>query len=505
MKPSDALAIIREKFLPTRGHDEVVNEVTVEVFSDLLEAVCDRLPYTEGPTGRSILFFLFCGCIKFDRWMATPYLIKADYRDNFDKFVNVLCNRCKDTENGARFLVDQIKWDIFTEIDRKPLDLNRFNNECAKFEERLIKIPIPSSPIKKAEILQLSDELRLIIQAIRDNSIRTVLRTKIPIVPVDAQFTISTKWRSIDTTVVLQPIWFNPSNTMLNPSEGLRLIPTTPSQWQNGYCEVEIEFKALLDHTVRKDPLAACLSDDPPPEKEWSLIFVDIYEILDAVIWRLREQHKMAGKWILLPTDIATIEWQLYGGEDRIGHAHKDPSLLLRGTNEPIKQVSIKFDIAPEIEWHSRSYWLARSYLETGEINESLFWINVAAEALFEKRCKEMCTVYDVSYDELSSAKAYWDRAKDIVDQYLSQAQSDLIIWPEAVTGTPSWFARIRFLSKRIKLKKDANEILARYSHINRYRNALFHGIKEDPIPVSEAQKALENYQWLEENFFPIP
>lgn len=382
MRPSDALDMIREKFIPDRGHAPIVKETSEETFLEILEAIEGRLPYPDGPTGRAILFFLYCGCIKFDRWMATPYLIKSSYRETFDKFVSMLLYRSGDFSNGARFLIDQMKWDLFSTIDRKNLAQGSSIMELVnEFEERLKRIPMPAIPVKQNEFKQLSGELSNLLLAVRTNGIRTLLRTKIPIVPVDAQFTINTKWNGIETKVMLNPVWINPSNTMLNPGEGLRLIPTTPSQWQNGYCEIQIECKALLDHTVRKEPLAIVLADQSPPEAEWSLLFVNIYEIVDAVIWRLREQHKMTGRWILLPTDIATVEWQLHAGEYMIGHAHKDPLLMLRGTNEPIKEVVVEIDIENRVEWHSRSYWLANSYLGTGEINEALFWINVAADA----------------------------------------------------------------------------------------------------------------------------
>ena len=96
MRPSDALDMIREKFIPDRGHAPIVKETSEETFLERLEAIEGRLPYPDGPTGRAILFFLYCGCIKFDRWMATPYLIKSSYRETFDKFVSMLLYRSGD-------------------------------------------------------------------------------------------------------------------------------------------------------------------------------------------------------------------------------------------------------------------------------------------------------------------------------------------------------------------------------------------------------------------------
>ena len=67
--------------------------------------------------------------------------------------------------------------------------------------------------------------------------------------------------------------------------------------------------------------------------------------------------------------------------------------------------------------------------------------------------------------------------------------------------GNPSWFAKIKYLSKKVPFSISLNEILARYGMINKHRNALFHGDSTHVLTAEEAEVALKAFLWLEDNF----
>lgn len=507
MKPSNAIEWIRETFKESLDKElvagnELCQSIPEELFIEVLDAIERRLPPSSGPTGLSIRRFLYCGCVKFNRWFApSPYVLSNDRRKHFDRFVKYLALSEPDTTNTAVFFVNQIRWDLYSLLDHKSRDeIQNRQKEIDDMENKLEGIIAPRVSFKLKEFEKQYAECKSIINSAKNNLLHTFLITRLPINPVNEPCTINTKWKNIKTRVSLSPHWIDPPNTFIK-AEGLIAIPQTSSQWQHGYCDVMIDVEGLLDPAAGSVPLVAP-PDQGIPFESWPTIFIDAFEILDSVIWKLRETEKIQGNWLLHPNDIATIEYELKANSNRVDWVVKGPpGLVIRYTNKKPETKEIDIDISQKTEWYIRCKILADTFLKTGEINEALFWLNVGIEALFEKRTRDICDSNGIDYELLASGKTYWERAKAIVEKQLPDAV-DKIKWPEAAIGSPSWFTKIRYLSKHVSLKHNATEILEKYHIINRHRNALFHGLEEKSISIDIALEALDAFGWLEKEFF---
>ncbi len=425
-------------------------------------------------------------------------------RLHFDRFLSALLLSEKDTSNTSGFLAKSALWDLFDLLDRKRLNDQHMLSALVELEARLNGLPVPTHPIAQAGFAKITSDCHAIINAARHGALRTTIRTKLPLLPVITPTTINTQWKLISTTVVLTPFPTDPRNTPLSTEGEAAVIPFTPSQWQQGHCDVQIDLAALVDR-ARSAPSLTSLRTLPSPYKGWPGIFFDAFEILDAVIWKLRqEQQDLPGKWIPTPSDVATIEWELWAGETQINTVTMGPPGVVRFSDVPSERQIITLDISEPIEWHKRCRILAEHYLASGETNEALFWLNVGIEALFETLSKAICTSKGINFDDLSSREAYWDAAEEVLaSQFPDMAKK--VRWPEPMRGIPSWFTRIRYLSKLVPLKRSAKDIGEQYARIQQHRSVLFHGIREGRETVESVNEALSAFEWLEENFVVLP
>lgn len=502
MKPSSALEWIRGTFAESKRTNELASTFDEKLFIKVLDSIEKRIPYPNGPTGRAIQHFLYCGCLNLDRWVSpTPYVITKGHRKNFDRFVNALIVSSEDTTNTARFIADQIKWDLIDILHKLSASQIAEKDEIlTDYEARLKSIEIPSSRGKAEECMGIVSECLDIIKAAKSGSLKTRILSRIPIVPVLSKVNIETEWQEIGVSLNIQPTFSSPLNNMINAEDGATIIPITPSQWQHGFCDIIIECKALLDHARGVNPLLEDIKHEKPMSC-WPQVFVDLFDILDRVIWKIREIQGVLASHILHPSDLAPIQCEVYAGERQIGWVIKgQPGAIFQVTNSEESEVNLELDISRPTEWYVRCRVLSETFLSTGETNDALFWINVATEALFEKRSKEICQRCNVSYSLLSSGKSYWERAAEIVAEQLPE-HANIIKWPEADLGIPSWFTKIRYLSRKVTLKKNKKEVLSKYHIINKHRNALFHGEQDGRVGADEARAALEAFLWLEENF----
>ncbi|MHB8172811.1 MAG: hypothetical protein ACYDG6_15000 [Thermincolia bacterium] len=502
MKPSDAVEWIKRTFDDPKRLEELASSIPEEQFLEVLDSIKWRLPFRSGSAAKSVSMFLYCGCLKFDRWVTpTPYVLVPSNRERLRRFVEALCQSEEDNMNSARFIADQIKSDIFSLLDRQPFS-KVHEIPLGEMVERLQNTKVPNNHLKKAEFNQIADECLNIISSAEKGTLTTRIQTRLPVTPVTGPCVINTVWNGIQIKVFFRPVFSNPPNSFVEYGGGVA-IPLASSQWQNGYCEVIIELSALDDFAAGREALAG----NPSIEgafTEWPGIFVDTFDILDSVIWKLRESQQTQGKWILLPSDIAEIKWELTADTITLGPIIKGPPGVVKVTSPVIDTQELSIDIYPPTKWHMRCRILAENYISTGETNEALFWLNVGTEALFEERVNEICNKFFIDPQSLSSSKSYWERAKDVVTAQFPEL-ANKIEWPEAALGVPSWFTRIRYLGKLVDLRYNASEVLKRYSEVNKYRNTLFHGVREGKISMEDTKKALESFIWLEDNFYANP
>jgi hypothetical protein len=470
------------------------------VFVEVLNTIEKRLPYKDGPTGRAILHFLFSGCIKFDRWtVPTPYVLDQEYRFQFERFLNYLANSVEDSTNTARFFADQIKWDLFDLLDSTSNYNSSQLEKLSQLEIRLDRIVKPNSKDKLQEYEEIFYACKRIIDGVRNNSLTTKISTRLPVIPVISPIKLNTHYKNMNLIVNFTPHFVNTAHTFVNVEDDSIAVPLTSSQWQNGHCDISIEIQGLYDPTL---PVKSLISGPETYQFEnWPRVFVDSYEVIDSIIWQLRHEQNAIGKWILLPNDIASIEWELFSNQGRIDWILQGPpGSIIRVMPKTSSVTEVEIDLDKKIQWYTRCKIIAEAFLGTGECNEALFWLNVAIEALFDRRSCDICNDRQLNYESLSGGKTYWERAEDVIKQQFPEL-SGKIQWPETATGMPSWFAKIRFLAKHVKFKSSEKEILAKYSIISKHRNALFHGARESNVSVNDTEEALRAFCWLEDNF----
>ena len=502
MKPSDAIEWIRSTFTNPSETNQLAASISEEIFLSALAAIEKRLPYSEGPTGRAIQLFLYCGCIKFDRWLPpTPYVMPEDHKVNFDHFLLAMCLGVSDPNNAARFQADQIKWelvDFLHEKNPQKISIESKSLDCIK--GRMNSISCPSLPGKFAEYRTIVEECEILIEAARGGKLRTVVNTEIPIIPVLSPLTVKTVWRDIQTTLVLTPVFVSPKNNMVSVEGDVVITPLTPSRWQHGLCEVQIEWEALIDRSAPSWPLSVNLPM-PAPTTAWPQVYTDVFELLDYVIWNLRLRRESLNSDILEPSDLSLLEWNLFAGERKMDWVKiGSPGTPFRITNQKEPSSEIEIDITVSVPWHTKCYTLAEANLAKGKTNEAIFWINVATEAFLERRSKEICARAGVDYADLFSAECYWVVADEIVKRDLPD-HAHLVQWPEDYNGPLSWFKKIKYLSKRVVLAENQSIICGQYGKIQRYRNALFHGENAKAVSAEDAEIALKAFAWVEENF----
>jgi hypothetical protein len=479
--------------------------LTEDDFMKIIEFLnAKKVDEIKGLTKNEIGEFYYLGCQKFDRFVIpTPYVVDPLSKQYFEKFLKKLKSVENDSTNTAIFELHKIQWDIYDFLNQNKLAPSVIGSQF--FQEKikhLKSIEIPNNNEKKKEFNDFKRKVITLLSSIKNKTLKTKIKTRIPVSPVQGHTKIITNWQGINTMVFFYPKWGDmPQSIIQSQNKDNTFVSLTLSQWQSGYCDIEIEIEGFLDHSNPSQILASHPTEKLPIEV-WPSASTYTYDILEKVTWKIREVSKLSGRWLLLPNDVATIKFELLGAGNTIDWIVKDPpGLLIKGfvsNDQRLNELEISLD--RDVTWHQKCKILAHSYLETGATNEALFWLNVATEALFENRSVEICDRNNIDFDELSSGKSYWANAREVVQQSHPEIV-EKINWPEERIGIPSWYTKIKFICKEIELKKSKKEILRNYNKVQKYRNALFHGASDDRISYENAKKAFDAHEWLEENF----
>src|SRR4028118_461888 len=126
---------------------------------------------------------------------------------------------------------------------------------------------------------------------------------------------------------------------------------------------------------------------------------------------------------------------------------------------------------------------LAVMYLEIGETNEALFWLNAGIESLFQNRFKEiaLATGRTNLEDELNSPNVYWNDAEEIVKKQFPELAGK-IEWPDSKRHV-SVYQKLKCLHTSVPMKTSLKELNAKYDKISKHRNLLVHGVIDQRLP----------------------
>lgn len=168
------------------------------------------------------------------------------------------------------------------------------------------------------------------------------------VVPLEQPTVIDCVWDDLEVEVSLQPRHQIPGNTFTTSGGDSLAIPMEPSQWQHGVTETEIAVHGLVDPRVPEPSLTT--SSHQRPSDNWPAMWVFTFDLLDAVLWKLRVRTEASGKWIPSPNDLGPLTWNLECGGGTIDSLIQDPPGLTPSWFTQFKQLDDHVELAESCE-----------------------------------------------------------------------------------------------------------------------------------------------------------
>lgn len=492
-----------------KGNDPVKSGryLSDDQFAAIFEALLARRLPKETKFLDCYRAFLYAGCVRFDRWFApSPFVVAPTQKCRFAKFSKAFAFQERHTPtNSPVFEIHRIQDEVFSRFGL----LSSPHAEAKQVNEilnRLDQVPTPKDPVKANEFSKIKNDLVLILIGIRDRILKSILKFKLPYIIHVESLTVSFLWRGSHCLAHLTPHFQESGEGFLAVEQGSVMIPEGSSRWTSGTAEVTIEVARLIDGSAYTESLQKLLTHDSPVDG-WPQSFTAAFEIITDLTWHLREHHNAQHNWIPAPRDLSHLEYSLVSsaGEAIIWIVKGSPASTMRVFRPSERSVELKLGEIGSISWHQECRSRAVMYLELGDTNEALFWVNVGVEALISQRFNEIenSTGIDGLVDDLMSPRQFWHEAEEIVSRQFPNLAGK-VNWPAAERHT-SVFTRIKALYRRVPMQVNRDELLSKYRQVQRRRNALFHGTEADRVSVDEVVDALRALRWMEENMQPSP
>lgn len=124
------------------------------------------------------------------------------------------------------------------------------------------------------------------------------------------------------------------------------------------------------------------------PVEGWPKAFTLAFAVIRDLVWYLRARHEGLQDWIPAPRDLADVEYFLQTSETpRLGYIRRgSPAALQQMFVAPTEAVTLDVGELQPLSWFAECRLRAGMYLELGDTNEALFWLNVGAEAVILER-----------------------------------------------------------------------------------------------------------------------
>jgi len=495
---------IREVFIadidPCEAAKKISDDDLVAMLDTVLEEIFNPYKRISGEIERLV----YAGCVRFDRWFApSPYVVKSNQKSRFKKFVTAMKHvEGKSPTNCPVFEIHALRDELYSAIDNAPLSLHK-HEVIDSFEIRLSQISRPPESLKLKEYSEQKRKVELIIEGIRDGSLRTILTFRIPYIIHKQNLGLGFTWREVPARMYIQPI-FKPLEETFMAVEGGVSLSIGASRWQTGFSEIVLELAALIDGSAYSESLQS-LPGHKLPVAGWPKSFTSAFEIFHDVAWNVRDQLGAHQDWIPAPRDVSSLTFCLRSAtEERIEWIVKgSPATLVEVFSPASDALEIELGELKPLSWDAECRSRAQMYLELGDTNESLFWVNVAVEALITKRFQEIEALVGSPglTDKLRSPKEFWAEAEEIVaKQYPDMVGK--VEWPSAQIHV-SLFGKIKALYRLISMQTSGNELIEQYRVISGERNDLFHGKRGGRTSVQTVLKAFDALEWIRENMWP--
>lgn len=486
---------------------EAGRSISDEDLVSLLNTVSPAIPWSKPAQAEALKMFLFAGAIRFDRWFPpSPFVVPATQHERFAKFVSAFRQAEGDSpENSAVFQLHAIRDRVFKRFDAVPIETVRAP-EVQKYRKLVQSIPEPSSAVRKSEFEKERADLLAILDGLQDSTLRTRLQFRVPYVIHNRPLRLNFIWGSVAVRAQITPMFGQPGETFVKTGIGMAALSVGASRWQTGASSISLELSTLLDGSAYTERLQAIPGAEFPVEG-WPQSFTWAFSIFHDLAWMLRVAHGGRQDWIPAPRDLSDLEEVIStAGASQLGWVKKgSPAALYDMFSPSIEPVTINVGMLERLPWAAECRTRSNMYLELGDTNEALFWLNVATESLIAQRFDEIETVTGRSglAASLGSPKEFWAEAEMILSRQFPDMQGK-VKWPTGFIHV-SVYGKLKALYRLVSMKTSLDELLAKYRAISGLRNDLFHGKSSDRVAVATVQAASEALKWIDLNMWPEP
>ena len=481
----------------TIGHDELER---------MLIEISDLAPFKDPFENNALSIFLYAGCVIFDRWfLPSPFVVPTQYKNIFLKFITALRRADhRSPENISTFEIHAIRDDVFQSFDRLPvssLDLKLL----VPFQKNITKVTHPVGHIKLQEFLAQKNELEIILDGLSSRALKTEFKFSVPYVMDKQILQLSFIWKKISCYMEIIPQFRRPEDTFLTASEGQASLPIGASRWQSGISKIHLQLDSLIDGATYTERLQAIHGHEFPHDG-WPQSFSIAFEIFHDVAWSLLVKYGENQAWIPAPRDLSNLEFSISTQKSQ------SSNWINKGSPANLSEIfSISREVKPielgnveKLPWFIQCRFRARMYLELGDTNEALFWLNVSVESLFNSRFIEIEEVTgNVGLAEsLGSPKEFWAQSEEIVVKQFPE-MAGKVKWPSSKIHV-SIYSKLKSLYRIVAMRTDNNDLIKHYEIIKGDRNDLFHGNGSLRPSVSTVLAAFDALDWINENMQPL-
>lgn len=477
-----------------REGSSAYEKVTPEEYKQLFYAIRSHIISDKKEWVDAVGNFLLYGTCAFDRFIGLrPEYVSDEMYNMFCEYLSTL--QKLDGKFYGRtysFYLEKVKWQIFRRCNLLPYneEMGVFLNQC---EEELNRLILPKSEVHIVEnLINAKNDVKNLINDIRNSQISTKIHTSLPF-----------KLANTDATIVLNVNGLNVKVSITNHSQGSSLpgVSVTkgstmsvsgPSRWTTTTCELDIEANCLMDGLEHKSSVTLQKKED---NRYWITAFDFTYQVISILWMHFQQNEIMSATWPPLPNDIHYIDYCVVGRSVKYDSERStNPALIYHFA--PLKKAPQHYEFNEDMpNWSVYAYQFAKVYAQSGQLKESIFWLNVSVEALIEEFIQKVATSKE-KLAEIEGEERKYDTAEEILAEQYPEMKGK-VKWPDIVIHT-SVYTKLKRSIKESSLSDSQKEILKKYSQVSSKRNTLFHGGSID-IGVDDVEKAFNAYDWLRE------
>lgn len=483
---------------------QAIADVTDDNLIHLLNGMTSPLPLPKQAEGALMSQFLHAGAIRFDRWFApSPYVVSPTQAERFKKFVKALWRSENFVpENCATLQLHVIRDQLFKELGERALSEIRAV-QVQEYRKRICEVQAPSRLHKWEEFNEHRAAIQTILNGIADRSLRTHLGTRIPYLITKEATILKLRWQGLDMVIQLRPEYRSTEESMVEAGSGV-IVSVGASRWQTGLTHVQIEVEALVDASAYTESMQA-IQGHTSPIDGWPKAFTLGFTIIRDLVWDLRARHEGLQDWIPAPRDLADVEYFLKTSEtSQLGYIRLgSPAALQQMFLVPAEPATLDVGELQPLSWFAECRLRANMYLELGDTNEALFWLNVSVEALILERFGKIEIMTEITglTQDLGSPREFWAQAEEIISKQFPQMAGQ-VKWPSAPLHV-SVFGKLKVLYRRVEMRTTLEDLLRRYRVISGNRNDLFHGKSTRRTSASDILNAMEALSWIDNHMWP--